>query len=249
MAADERNMIVPAKQRATQISGWVEANLEKVRATLPDHVNPEKVARVFLNELSRVPKLLDCTQASLVGCFLQATALGLELGAALGQAYPVPFGRECTLIIGYRGLIDLTYRSGLVSTVSAYAVRDGDEFDYGLGSEPWIKHRPVGNNSGSELSCVYAIVKMRDGVTKMDVMYRDDVDKIRNGSRGKNSPAWANHYEEMAKKTILRRVCKTLPMSTGKQQENLRTAITLDEQADASVAQTFDVEVEVADCA
>ena len=113
--------------------------------------------------------------------------------------------------IADKGLIDLAYRSGQVSTIGAYVVYEHDEFSYSLGLNPDIKHVPVMENRGDPVA-FYAVVKMKDGGFAFDVMSIQDVrehaqkfsESVKNGTF---SP-WTTNFEEMAKKTVLKRALK-----------------------------------------
>ena len=158
----------------------------------------------------------------------------MEPGSALGHAYLIPFNtkkngewhKECQLIIGYRGMLDLCRRSGQIQSVNAYCVHEGDDFSYQLGLHPDIHHVPAATAKPGAMTYVYAVVQLKDGGTQFEVMSRAEIEAVRNNSQGYkqaeknaqkyhkeiNSP-WASHFEEMAKKTVLRRMFKYLPMS------------------------------------
>jgi recombination protein RecT len=213
----------------------------QLQMALPKHVSVDQMIRSALTCVRKTPKLLDCSQASLFGSIMQASQLGLRIDDGLGHAYLVPYGKECTLIVGYRGLVDLARRSGDVSTVEARAVFEGDAFEYTLGLTPRLVHTPCGETAPDKLTHVYAIMRMRDGGQQFDVMNRTEVETIRNRSRAKGAGPWVTDYAEMARKTVLRRLCKLAPMSIEAQK-----AVTLDEMADANISQNLDVEWQTA---
>lgn len=153
------------------------------------------------------PDIGRCNPATLVLAVSQAAELGLDLTSGLGTCYLVPYNGVCQLIIGYRGLIELARRSGNISTIEARVVRQGDEFDYQQGTEQFIRHRP-GENENAAITHVYAIAVLADGGKQFEVMTKRQVDRI-----AKNSPVWKQHYDEMARKTVVRRLCKYLPLS------------------------------------
>src|SRR6185436_81681 len=104
---------------------------------LPD---PDRIARIALTEVRRVPKLAACTPASFLGAVMTCAQLGLEPGL-LGEVYLIPRRNEVTMIIGVRGLIKMATRSGEVLSVDASEVYEGDEFDYELGTAPTVHHK------------------------------------------------------------------------------------------------------------
>ena len=178
---------------------------------LPKWLTPERMARVVLTEFRKTPKLLDCNELSVMKCAMQCAELGLEPGNALSQAHLIPFGQECTLIIGFRGLLELARRSGQLKDIQTEVVYENDKFDYELGLEPKLKHKPNLKKRGEPI-LVYAVAHLKDGGTQTEVMTVEDVNKVRDGTRNKgpDSP-WKLHWEAMARKTVLRRLCKYLP--------------------------------------
>jgi recombination protein RecT len=150
---------------------------------------------------------------------MNAAQLGLEPNTPLGQAYLLPYSNHGTLesqfIIGYKGLIDLAYRSGQVKTIYAEAVHENDEFEYELGLEPKLKHIPAMKDRG-EVIYYYAVFKLINGGEGFKVMSKEDVEKIRLRSPSANAgfSPWKTDYDSMAKKTVIRQVLKYAPLST-----------------------------------
>ncbi len=196
--------------------------LEKARPSimrvLPKHLNADRLIKIALVSVSKTPKLQQCTAGSVLASVMAAAELGLDCGGNLGSAYLVPYGTECTLIIGYRGLIDLARRSGEVESIEARAVYKGDEFEYEEGLNPVLRHKPKLDRIAdpAELVGVYFIAKMFGSPRPIiDYMSKGEVDAIRNAAKAKYGP-WVEHYVEMAKKTMIRRGCKQLPLSPEK---------------------------------
>lgn len=218
---------------------------------LPKHISPDRLARIALTEVRKIPKLAQCDQTSFLGAIMQCAALGLEPGGALGHCYLIPFENrrqnrtEVQFIVGYRGMIDLARRSGQIVSLEARAVYAKDHFKVRLGLDSSIEHEPDWEaDDRGDLTFVYAVAKLRDGGVQFEVMSRKEIERVRNESQGyktaarfakpgqePNSP-WASHFEEMAKKTVIRRLFKYLPVSI-----EIQRAVGLDEQADAGVPQ------------
>lgn len=200
---------------------------EQIAMALPKHINPDVMIRVALTTVSKQPKLLDCDQASLLGAIITSSQLGLMPDGALGEAYLIPFGKRVQFIPGYRGLVNLAYRSGKVKELYAEAVYENDEFSYSKGLNRDLVHNPSGTADKSKEAPThfYAIIKLTNGGIDFEVMSKKDVDFIRNRSQGKNNKVWDDYYEEMGKKTVLRKLLKMAPLSTEVQQ-----AVSLDEQ-------------------
>lgn len=179
----------------------------------PRHLTPERAIRVALTSLRRTPKLLECDTASVIKAVIEASQLGLEVDGVLGQAYLVPFGRECQMIIGYRGLIELCRRSGEIDVIKANVVRQDDEFDW-MDVPPKLEHKSAGN-ADKPITHVYAWVQLRNGGTDFVVWSVDEIEAHRKRySRAQKGSAWETAWDWMAKKTVLRQLCKLLPLST-----------------------------------
>jgi recombination protein RecT len=232
---DSGGKIVKAKDAVQSIQDMLERNKTQLAMALPKHVTAERIIRVVVTSLRRTPALMKCQTASLVSCIFQAAQLGLEVDNGLGHAYLVPFGQECTLIIGFRGMVDLARRSGQVSTIKAVAVHSGDAFDYEEGLDPKLVHKPKPDNHASSITHVYAVCRLRDGSSQFEVMTRGQVDDIGAKSRSGKSGPWVTHYEEMAKKTVIRRLFKMMPTSI-----EIQRAVAVDEQQDAGLPQLFE---------
>lgn len=183
------------------------------RAALPSVITPERFTRLVLTAISTTPKLASCSQQSFLGAIFQAAQLGLEPNTPTGQAYLIPYGTQCQFVLGYRGLIQLAYRSGDIRDVSAQVVYENDEFTYELGLEPKLIHKPKLGKRGAPVG-VYATYHTKTGGYGMDVMSWDEVMEFaRKKSKAFSSGPWKTDAEEMAKKTIVKRLLKYAPIS------------------------------------
>lgn len=200
---------------------------------LPKTLTADRLMRIVITECRKTPALLQCDQQSFFGAVLQCAALGLEPGNSLGHCYLLPYGKTCQLIIGYRGMIDLARRSGQIVSIYAYAVHEKDHFKYTLGLAPNIEHIPCSDADPGNLTFVYAVAKLAGGGVQFDVMSRSAIEKIRGRSKAGRSGPWVSDFEEMAKKTVIRRLFKYLPVSV----EAVR-AVAIDEKADLGEAVT-----------
>lgn len=223
--------------------------LEEMRpqfaAALPKHISADRMIRVALTCYRQIPDLRKCTIESVMGAIVQCAQLGLEPGL-LGQAYLIPFkknwkekdpetGRdvwksrmECQFIPGYKGLISLARRTGEVTSITATTVRKTDKFEIVLGIDPTIEHKPnLDLADRGDIRLVYVVAKFKDGGYHMEWMTKAEIDAIRVRSKAKDSGPWVTDYEQMAKKTVIRRACNYLPMSV-----ELQNAITASDAAD-----------------
>ncbi|EGL82072.1 RecT protein [Caldalkalibacillus thermarum TA2.A1] len=195
----------------------------EIEKALPKHMDADRMARIALTTIRTNPQLLECTVPSLMGAVMQAAQLGLEPGL-IGHCYFVPFWnnkkkqREVQFIIGYKGMIDLARRSGHIESIYAHCVYENDEFEYELGLHPKLVHKPALKDRG-KLQYVYAVAHFKDGGYQFEIMDIDTVEKIRKRSKAADNGPWVTDYEEMAKKTVLRRMWKYLPISVEVQQQ------------------------------
>lgn len=240
---------VAEQKKPTTISGLLSDPRIKsqMALALPRHMTADRLARIALTEVRKNPKLGSADQASFLGAIMQCAQLGLEPGGALGHCYLLPFENrrkgvtEVQFIVGYRGMIDLARRSGQIVSLSARSVHDGDHFEYEYGLQETIVHRPSDKPKSNEtLLYVYAVAKLKDGGVQFEVMSRSEIERVRNESNGyktavkydRGDNPWMSHFEEMAKKTVIRRLFKYLPVSI-----ELSTAVALDEQAETGQVQ------------
>jgi len=184
---------------------------DRIAISLPKSspISVERFIEVASNEVKANPKLSLCSPQSLGAAVMLGARLGLEPDATLGHYYLVPYGKQCTPIIGYRGLIELISRSEHIKSVYAQAVYEGDTFHVELGTSKSIKHCPA--FSSSNVKAVYAVAEYTNGTIEMEVMSRAQVDEIKTQQRGWERGPWAKYYESMARKTVLRRMAKYLP--------------------------------------
>lgn len=224
--ANQAGGAVQEKPKTPQalVGDYIKKMMPSMQQVLPKHMDAERMSRIALNVIRTNPLLLQCNLPSLMGGVMEAAKLGLEPGL-LGQAYILPFKNykaskaqghdvyEAQFVIGYRGMIDLVRRSGQVSTIGAQAVYENDHFVFEYGLEDKLEHKPALKDKGAVIA-FYAIAKMKDGGYSFVVMSKEDVDKHRDQySKAKSFGPWVDAYEEMAKKTVLRRLVKYLPIS------------------------------------
>lgn len=178
-------------------------------AALPTHLSPERFARVAITAITRTPKLQSCTQESFFKCLLDLSAMGLEPDGR--RAHLIPYGRECTLVLDYKGLVELVRRSGDVVKIHADVVCENDTFTHNMGQV--TEHTYDIRKERGEIIAAYAQVALKDGSTQSEIMSRAEIDEIKNKSRAGKSGPWVSNYGEMAKKTAFRRLTKWLTLS------------------------------------
>lgn len=203
-----------AEKKDNSMVGLIRRMEPQIRKALPSVITPERFTRMVLTALSSNPKLQACTPMSFMGAMMQAAQLGVEPNTPLGQAYLIPYGGVCQFQLGYKGLIDLAYRSGEVSSIQAHEVHENDTFTYEYGLEPKLRHVPAQTDRGP-VTFYYAVLKLKNGGVGFEVMSRDDVETFaRKKSKAYNNGPWKTDFDEMAKKTVLKKVLKYAPLKT-----------------------------------
>lgn len=224
---------------AATVKDVLERAMPEIRNALPKHMTPERMVRIAFSAISRNQALLKCTPMSLAKCVIESSELGLEPSGILGHAYLVPYNNrqtgqtEAQLQIGYRGFIELAGRSGRIRSINAEVVYEGDEFEFLRGTEEYLRHRPdLDRPESAAPRCVYAVVHYKDGGCDFELLTMAKIEAARKSSKTtrKDSP-WETHYEEMARKTAIRRLAKRLPLSP-----ELLSAAVVDEYKEAGVA-------------
>lgn len=211
------------------LKSLLETQRQSIASMLPKHITPERIFKTMLVAVNRNPQILQCTQASVLETINRAAELGLDLSGTLGEAYPVPFNnsvkdergnwtklKQCSLIIGYRGLEKLAWQSGEVESIDAECVFTKDTFVFRKGTEVVVEWSPSLEADRGELIGAYACVKIKGGGKLARFLPVSELEKIRNASQSKDSPAWKNWKEEMYRKCALKRVMKDAPLSTEK---------------------------------
>lgn len=213
--------IISAKKNKPQgLQSFIKAMEPQIAKALPSVLTPERFTRMVLTAISSNPQLKECTPSSFLGAMMQAAQLGVEPNTPLGQAYLIPYKNknklECQFQLGYKGLIDLAYRSGEITDISAHAVYENDQFEYELGLTPKLKHIPALENRG-DVILYYAVFHTKNGGYGFEVMSKADVmeymHKFSKASGSKFSP-WSTNFDSMAKKTVIKKVLKYAPIKT-----------------------------------
>lgn len=174
-----------------------------------------RLMRTIMISVERLPKLLECDRQSIFNAAMSAACLGLEVDGVTGQAYLIPFKGKAQLVIGYKGINTMAARSGI--TITGAVVRDGDEFDYELGSNAYIKHVPQLGNKG-RIAAAWAVAAAHGRPSIIAVMGIDDLLAVKNKSPGaqRSDSPWndpAIGFPAMCEKTVKRRLARSLPLN------------------------------------
>ena len=182
----------------------------------------ERFTRICLTAMRQTPRLSQCEPASILGAMMTCAQLNLEPNTPQGLAYLIPYGRECQFQVGYKGLMQLMYRSGAIASFNADVVyRQEVEqglFEYESGISPRISHKidllnpEARTGKPEDVIAAYAAVVLKTGEPIVRLVTKMEIDQARALNRG-NSPAWRDHYASMAIKTAIKRLSAWLPVT------------------------------------
>lgn len=240
MTEPQEGTLVESKPRIEVVSDnlFGEKMQKQFKLALPAGIDAGRFARLAMTEIRRTPALVtECDIMSLYGSIMVAGQMGLEIGIN-GQCWLVKYKREAQLMIGYRGMIDLGWRSEKISLIDAKIVRGGDEFDYRYGTDKYLHHKRAESSERGKITHVYSTIETVFGGVMFDVMDFSEIEEIR--MKARYQVVWNAWYEAQAKKTVLRRNLKFAPCST-----ELARAVTLDEQAELGIEQNLSAEIDV----
>ena len=231
---EKRNEVSPVKAMGDLLKR-MHTQIEKA---LPSVITPERFTRIALTAYSRNEKLQECTAESFLGSMMQAAQLGVEPNTPLGQAYLIPYRNkgvmEVQFQLGYRGMIDLAYRSGEVQNIQAHEVYENDTFEYELGLEPKLKHIPALKDRG-EVILYYAVFKLTNGGVGFEVMSKEDVEAFaKKKSKTYVTGPWQSDFDAMAKKTLVKRLLKFAPLKS-----DFVRAVTADETIKSGISENM----------
>lgn len=195
--------------------------VEMLKNVASKYMTEDRVAKAAILALTRQPKLANCTTVSFLESMMKASQLGLEFSGATGQAWLVPYGKVCTLIPGYQGMIEVAYRSDKVSYIDAQLVYENDTCKFNLGTNPFVEHQPNMTDDRGKVIFAYAVVNLKNSaVPKIELMSYADMMKIKERSKAKNDGPWVTDEPEMLRKTVIRRAFKYIPKTPEIQELN-----------------------------
>jgi recombination protein RecT len=137
------------KKQDTLVNKIAKMSSEFARA-LPKEITVERMMRIVMTAIRSNPKLAECTVNSFYGSMLTSLQLGLEVNTPLEHAFLIPRWNnnkkmlQCHFELGYKGLIELCYRTKLYKRIEAEVVYEGDKFNYEYGFEAYLRHKPCG---------------------------------------------------------------------------------------------------------
>jgi recombination protein RecT len=207
-----------------------------LRMALPKHMTPDRMIRIALTACSKNPTLMECTPQSIALSLINASETGLEPNGY--EAHLIPYKNkgiwEAQFMPDYKGLVQLAYRSGLVDSFDAAPVYEKDRFDYKMGTDPYIDHKPSDAPDRGALVAAWACAKIKGGGVKFVVLNRADVQRRRSASKsaGSDYSPWNVHEAAMWTKSAAKELSKWIPRSA-----EMQAAIGLDDDAEMGTRQ------------
>ena len=241
---------VVATSPVKEIGVYLESEpvMRRLADLLPESITPIEMVRMTMLAVADSPTVQRCAKASIFQSVMKAAEMKLVFTKQLGEAYLVPFFSKkdgaylCEMVVGYRGLMKLAYQSGAVESIYANLVHESDGFSVEMGTSPGIRHkRFTGGHPGAVVGA-YAVCWMKGAARPVfEYMSIDELESVRGRSKAKDGGPWVTDTGEMYRKTVLRRLCKHLPMCT---EASKSVAVDADCLADQDQAEAKDVSVE-----
>lgn len=239
MAKTDGSDIVKRNGQGQTLEGYLEKMKPQIERALPAHLKADRFLRVVLTTLRTSPKLAAAEPKSFLAAMMTSAQLGLEVNTPLGEAYIIPYAREASFQIGYKGILSLAYRTNQYRMVYAMEVYKNDVFDYEYGLEPNLTHKPSEKPEGDPTH-YYAVYHLANGGRAFRVWTRDKViqhaQRFSQSYKAKTESPWKSDFDSMAKKTVLIDLFKYAPKSV-----EFSRALTFDETIRRDISQDMDL--------
>jgi recombination protein RecT len=196
------------------IAQMINAMRPEIARAIPKGMDPDRLVRIALTIVRKTPELATCSPQSILGALMTCSQLGLEPGP-LDLVHLIPRSNECTLLIGYRGYIELAYRSGLVARISAEAVYENDFFVHRKGLTPVLEHSWDTSQPRGKLVAAWCAHELTTGGADFVVIGSEDAARAKQSAQGtsRQSSPWNTDVAAMWRKTAIRRDLQTAPKS------------------------------------
>jgi recombination protein RecT len=222
--SNENQPTAIAKQADKEIKEYLSAAVASLRSVANKYMDAERLVKIALVARAKTPLLMKCSRESILTSLMQAAEMGLEPNTPLQHAALVPRKNkrtgqyECNFMPMYRGLIELGRRSGVLQTARAVPIYECDEYAIEEGLVHTIIHKPNFRHADfgdpNKVIMVYAVAQLTGGGTEWTYMTGNQITRIQHRSPAGSDGPWVTDWEEMAKKTVIRRLFKLLPLTT-----------------------------------
>ena len=195
-----------------QVREQLEGMSDQFAAALPQGITSERFNRVVMTVLQDNAALLQADRKSLFRSCMQCAQDGFLPDGK--EAALVLYGNQVRYLPMFQGIMKKLLMSELITEIYANLVYSNDQFEYVSGDNEQINHKPVVFGDRGKFLGAYAIAKTRNGGTFRELMSAADIDQVKQASRSKGKGPWTSWFEQMAKKTVIRRLVKRLPVSS-----------------------------------
>jgi recombination protein RecT len=191
---------------------------DQFKAALPQHITVERFKRTLLTAVQMTPDLLEADRRTLFAAAMRSAQMGLlpdgREGAITAFFNKRAGVKQCQFMPMFSGILKLIRNSGELSSIDAILVHRADRFTYHPGVDLVPVHEPDWFGDRGDAIGVYAVAKMKDGSAYVEIMNRKQIEQVRAVSRSADSGPWRDWWEEMWRKSVIRRLAKRLPLST-----------------------------------
>lgn len=195
----------------------------ELQRMLPPSIPADKFVRTVQTAITLNPDIAQCDKQSVLAACMKAASDGLILDGreAVLNVFNVKvkkggqevWEKRAQYMPMVTGVIKRVRNSGEVARLNAFVVHANDEFEVTYGLDMSLKHRPNFADPGHPIGA-YAICRFKDGLDDFEFMTRAEIEDIRGRSKSKDKGPWVTDWKEMAKKTVIRRLSKRLPMDS-----------------------------------
>lgn len=195
-----------------EVRNSITAMSDQFKAALPSHIPVDRFVRTVMTAVQTAPDLMNADRRTLFAAAMRAAQMGLLPDGREGAI--VTFSGKCQFMPMLAGILKLVRNSGELASIDAQVVYRNDKFTYRPGIDLVPVHEPDWFSDRGEVIGVYAVARMKDGAAYVEIMNKNQIEQVRSVSRAKNSGPWSQWWDEMARKTAIRRLAKRLPLST-----------------------------------
>ena len=203
---------LPKKELVDQVEAKLTEMITARVDAFPKELNKTRFVQNCIAVLQDTKDIEKCKPGSIVRTMIKGAYLGLDFFRR--ECYAIPYGDVLNFQTDYKGEIKLAKKYGRnILDIYAKLFQEGDEFEIQINAGvQTLNFKPKPFNDG-KVTGVFAVVLFKDGTMKYDTMSVKEVEDVRNKySKAANSPGWVKSWGEMAKKTVLRRLCKLIDL-------------------------------------
>lgn len=216
--AEKKNEVATTEKKELTMSGYFTSELDRIGGALPVEFNKQRFALNFVSLIQDKPELQKYSKEVLATALVRSAQDNLD--ALNGEVYLYKgYNDKLTYTISYKGLRKMAIEKSVkpISQIYSKLIKEGDEFEEEfINGHPQIHYKSKFGNNGVILG-VFAVCTFKDGTEIYEVMTKDEIDACKAKSR--NSGAWKDFYGEMAKKSCIRRLCKSITLDFSDKQQ------------------------------